>query len=407
MLRSGHVLKIHELRAQNKSIRQIAMLTGHSKNTVKKYLKLRELPQPKPRTKRQSKLDPFMTDLNAWLNEGILNCEVLFERLQAMGYSGGRTILRSYVHRFRPPTLPKAVMRYETAPGEQAQVDWGVLKYKDLNDREKHIYAFVYTLGYSRDQYVECVRHMDISTFLRCFVHALEYFGGVPQTVLFDNMKTVRIGTDEEEQPILNPLFAEFAVAMGFVPKLCRPRRPQTKGKVENGVKYLKRNFWPGRRFTDDVDLNHQVLGWCHKVSQRIHGTTGERPCDRRASECFQPLPAPTVMAKFVTETRLVSRDGYVSFDGSRYGVPWQLVGQDVQVRQIGAYVEVLHQGKIMAQLPKALLPKTIVPLPGQYQDIPLAQAPRYSPPGGVQVPSPEVETRSLLVYENLAGGDR
>lgn len=205
----------------------------------------------------------------------------------------------------------------------------------------------------------------------------------------------------------MNPLFAEFAIAMGFVAKLCRPRRPQTKGKVENGVRYLKQNFWPGRRFTDDVDLNHQVLAWCNKVSQRIHGTTGERPCDRRALESFQPLPAPSVMAKYVTETRSVSRDGFVSFDGSRYGVPWHLVGQEVQVRQMGAYVEVLHQGKIRVQLPKALLPKTTVPLPGQYQDIPLAQAPRYSPPGGVQVSSPEVETRSLLVYENLAGGDR
>jgi transposase len=407
MLRSGHVLTIHELRAQGKSIREIARITGHSRNTVKKYLRLRELPQPKPRSRRPSKLDPFVDDLKRWMDEGIFNCEVLLERLQAKGYTGGRTILKDYVKRFRPPRRPKAVMRYETAPGEQAQVDWGVCKYKDTEGRDKHLYAFVYTLGYSRDQYVEFVTRADISTFLRCFVHALEYFGGVPQTVLFDNMKTVKLGNDTEGNPVWHPLFIDFALVVGFKPRVCRPRRAQTKGKVENGVKFLKGNFWPGRRFTDLADLNHQVLAWCQKVSRRIHGTTGQRPCDRRAleKERLQPLPAPGVLARFLTETRTVAIDGFVSFDGSRYGVPWELAGQEVQIRQAGSYVEILHHGRRVALHPRALLPKTTVPLTGQYREIPLSQPPRHRPPTAVQLPAPEVEVRSLQVYEALAGG--
>lgn len=106
-----------------------------------------------------------------------------------------------------------------------------------------------------------------------------------------------------------------------------------------------------------------------------------------------------------MTETRIVSRDGFVSFDGSRYGVPWKLAGLEVEVRQTGAYVEILHRGERVALHPKALLPRTTVPLVGQYQDIPLAQPPQYRPPMAVQLPAPEVEVRSLQVYENLAGG--
>lgn len=400
-------MTIHELRAQGKSIHEIARITGHARNTVKKYLRLRELPQPKPRPRRQSKLDPFLNDLTQWLDEGIFNCEVLLEKLQAKGYTGGRTILKDYVQRHRPPRKPKAVMRYETGPGEQAQVDWGICRYKDDSGKDKHLYAFVYTLGYSRDQYVEFVTRADISTFLRCFIHALEYFGGATQTVLFDNMKTVILGRDTEGKPLWHPLFADFALVAGFHPRVCRPRRAQTKGKVENGVKFLKGNFWPGRRFTDLADLNHQVLAWCQKVSRRVHGTTGQRPCDRRQLENLQHLPTPGALARFLTETRTVSTDGFVSFDGSRYGVQWELAGQEVQVRHAGSYVEVLHEGKRVALHPKALLPKTMVPLAGQYQDIPLTQPPRHRSPGAVQVGSPEVETRSLLVYDSLLGGGR
>lgn len=409
MLRSGYVLTIHELKAQGKSIREIARLTGHSRNTIRKYLKLRELPHPKPRPKRKSKLDPFLGDLQQWMDEGIYNCEVLLEKLQAKGYTGSRSILKEYVRQFRPPRRSKAVMRYETQPGEQAQVDWGVCGYTDAQGNHRKINAFVFTLGYSRDQYVEFVSRADISTFLRCFVHALEYYGGVPQTVLFDNMKTVVIERDDNNNPQWNPLFADFALQMGFTPRLCQPRRPQTKGKVENGVKYLKGNFWPGRRFTDGADLNHQGLAWCQKVGRRIHGTTGERPCDRLVleKEKFQPLPAPNVLARFLTETRSVSRDCYVSFDGSRYGVPWELAGQEVQVRQTGPYVEILQRGKQVALHPKALLSRTIVPLAGQYQGIPLTQPPRYKPPTAIQVPAPEVEVRPLQVYEELVGGVR
>lgn len=402
-LRGGHILTLHELRAQGKSIHEIARLTGHSRNTVRKYLKLRDLPQPKPRPPRKSKLEPFKPHILGWLQEGIYNCEVLLEKLRAIGFTGGKTIVKDFVKALRPPRLPKAVMRFETAPGEQAQVDWGVCKYRDPEGHERHVNAFVMTLGYSRDQYVEFVNRADISTFLRCFVHALEYFGGVPRVILFDNMKTVKIGMDASGRPIWHPLFADFALAAGFQPRVCRPRRAQTKGKVENGIRFLKGNFWPGRRFTDLEDLNRQVRAWCEKVSRRIHGTTGRRPCDMRTEERLQPLPAPAVLASYLVETRPVSRDGFVSYDGCRYGVPWPLAGREVQVRPSGAYVEILYEGKRVALHPKALLPRTRVPFIGQYEGIPLTAIPRHQTPVAIQIATPEVEIRSLRVYDALA----
>ena len=232
-------MRVHELHAQGKSIRQIAELTEHSRNTIRKYLRSREMPVAKPRPQRASKLLLFTADLQAWMDEGIFNCEVLLEKLQAKGYTGQRSILREFIRRFRPPKRPKAVMRFETGPGEQAQVDWGECKYKDVDGRDKRVYVFVFTLGYSRDQYVEFVTRADISTFLRCLIHALEYFGGCPLTMLFDNMKTVVLERNEDKAPVWHPLFAEFALTMGFRPRLCRARRPQTKGKVENGVRYV------------------------------------------------------------------------------------------------------------------------------------------------------------------------
>ncbi|WP_374713746.1 IS21 family transposase [Symbiobacterium terraclitae] len=407
MLRGGSVLKLLELRAQGKSIRDIARITGHSRNTVRKYLRDRGESRPKPRRRRASKLEPYLDELHYWMGEGVFNCEVLLEKLQAKGYTGSRTILKDYVKRFRPPRRPKAVMRYETRPGEQAQVDWGICSYVDSAGGERKLNVFVMTMGYSRDTYVEFTSRADISTFLRCMTNALLHFGGSPQNVLFDNPKIVVLGRDESGEPRWNPLFADFALAVGFVPRLCQPRRPQTKGKVESGIKFVKGNFWPGRRFTDLADLNHQALAWCESKSRRVHGTTGERPCDRRPLERanLRALPTPAVLDRFLSETRFVSRDGFVSFDGSRYGVPWKLAGLEVQVRQSGGYVEILHHGERVALHPKALLPRTTVPLVGQYQDIPLSQTPRYQPPTAVQLRAPEVEVRSLQVYEQLAGG--
>ncbi|BCJ85658.1 IS21 family transposase [Effusibacillus dendaii] len=403
MLRSGTMISLHELKAEGKSIREIARISGHSRNTVRRYLRSDGIPEAKPRPSRPSKLDPFKPQLQDLIRQGIFNCEVLLRLLQDQGYQGGRTILKNYVKDFRPPRQAPAIQRYETKPGEHAQVDWGICEYIDLDGHVRKVPVFVMVLGYSRAMYVEFTKRCDIHSFLRCLIHAFKYFGGIPKIMLTDQMKTVILGMEDDRKPRWHPLFADFAAAIGLIPKVCRVRRPQTKGKVERGIRFVKENFIPGRRFVDLGDLNQQAIHWCDEKNQRIHGTTGERPCDRLLQEGLQPLPDKERWMKYLQEPRRVSRDGFVSYDGVRYGVPWRYSGRDVTVREIHGRVEILLDGSPIAIHEKVHRSRAVVPLPGQYTGLVAASGHAHPRPQARQIPSYDVEVRSLDYYEQLA----
>ncbi len=148
MLGSGSIIMLHELKAMGKSIRAIARETGRSRNTVRKYLRAECILERKPHPKRGSKLDPYKDTIQEIINLGIFNCEVIYERIKEEGYTGGRTILRDYVRQFRPPKQVHAVCRYETKPGQQAQVDWGEYTYIDEETGEiRKLYVFVMVIG--------------------------------------------------------------------------------------------------------------------------------------------------------------------------------------------------------------------------------------------------------------------
>jgi len=222
---------LHELRAKDKGIRAIARETGRSRNTVRKYLRVEGTPERKPHHRRSSKLDPYKGTVGELMNRGVFNCEVIYERIKAEGYTGGRTILRDYVKGFRPPRQTPAVRRYETEPGEQAQVDWGEYTYIDeVSGEARKLYLFVMVLGYSRAIYTEFANRCNADAFNRCLIHAFEYFGGVTDVLLTDRMKTVILGTDDDRKPIWNANFADLAATLGFTPRVCRPYRPLDKG---------------------------------------------------------------------------------------------------------------------------------------------------------------------------------
>lgn len=399
------MMDIFELKAQGYSIRKIAAMTGHSRNTIRKYLRAKEIPKRKPVPPRPSKLDPYKALIkHLVLEKGIDNCEVLLRKLREQGYTGGKSILKDYVRSLRPPKEPPAVMRYETPPGDLAQVDFGVCKYRDATGAVKHVYCFVMTLCYSRDLYVEFVPRADLETFIRCHIRAFEHFGGVPRRILYDNAKVVRLGTDAAGRPIWHPVLLDLAKVLGFLPAVCRPYRAETKGKVESGIKYVKRNFWPGREFVDLDDLNRQALAWCREVGQRRHGTTGQRPCDLRREEQLQPLPEPARLAPFLVARRRVQRDGFVAYEGVRYGVPWHLAGREVEIRTVGAYLEFSHRGQVVASHRRVMGPAT-VPLPGQWANLPKIAPRRPRAPMAYQVAAPAVQVRPLQEYDALLGG--
>ena len=409
MLGGGSVMEIMRLRAAGLSIREIARRTGFARNTVRKYLRKPVVPRYGPRPRRPSKLDPFKPYLQERMAAGVFNANRLLHELRELGYTGGVTILKDYLKPYRPPRQPKAVVRVELGPGEQAQVDWGEFAYTDLRGRRRKVYGFVMVLSYSRAMYVEFVEQQDLSTLLRCHLHAFGALGGVPKTILYDNMKTVvlsRQGSKVEYHPRL----LDFALLAGFMPRSCRPYRAQTKGRVERVIGYLKQSFWPGARFTDLVDLNRRVQAWVAEVAhQRTHGTTGRRPAEMLQEEQahLAPLRPPAVFADLLVEERRVSRDGYVSYGGSRYGVPWRYAGRYVSVQADEVTVEIRDGDRVIARHPRALLPGLTVPLPGQYAGVPLGGTSRPRPAVALQVAGPDVEVRSLRVYEALLAGDR
>jgi hypothetical protein len=316
--------------------------------------------------------------------EGVFNANRLLAEIKALGYSGGKTILKDFLKPFRPLQKAQAVSRFETKPGEQAQVDFGVFKYEEQG-RERKVYAFVMVMSYSRAMYVEFVDRQDTATLIRCHVHAFEYFGGVPEHILYDNLKPVVLGRDDSGRPVWNQRFLDFALVTGFYPRACRPYRAQTKGRVERAIRYLRQSFWPGMRFFS------------------LHGTTQKRPCDLLAEENLRALPNRAALAVFLTEERKVSRDGFVSFGGSRYGVPWAFAGRTVEVRENGYHVEVYSGGTRVAVHPKALIPGTVVPLAGQWDGVPLGAGQKPKQALATRVLSPEVEVRALRTYEALA----
>lgn len=398
------MIRLHELYASGKSIREIARTTGHARNTVRKYLRANGIPEPRSRKKRGSKLDPFKPLLDQYMADGIFNCTVLLRLLREQGYTGGITLIKDYVKPHRPPRKIPAVQRYETKPGYQAQVDWKICQYVDLDGEVRKIPVFAMVLGYSRAMYIEFVQRCDIHSFLRCLIHALEYFGGVPKTMLTDQMKTVILGMGDDRKPRWHPLFEDFAATVGMVPKVCRVKRPQTKGKVERTVQFIEQNFMAGRRFTDIEDLNRQARQWCDEQNRRIHGTTGERPIDRLAQERLGALPPADRLAKYRFELRKVSRDGFVSFDGVRYGVPWPYSGREVKVREINGFVEIYWEQERIARHKKQFGSRTLVMCEHQYAHLHAAQGYAYPRPRGIQIQAQDVEVRPLDVYERLAG---
>ena len=406
MLGGGPILEIHELKAQGISIREISRRLGYSRNTVRKWLRARTPPQRKARAPQPSKLDPFKDYVRCRMAEGVYNTNKLYKEIKSQGYSGGKSILKSYVKPFRPPAKPSAVVRFDTLPGEQAQVDFGTFAYEDGLGRHR-IYAFVMVLSWSRALYVEFVEKCDLVTLLRCHVHAFEAFGGVPRTILYDNLKAVVQGRNDSKV-VWNAKFADFALLAGFIPRACRPYRAQTKGKVERAIGYVRQNFWVGLKFADPDDLNAQARAWCaDTANQRIHSTTKARPCDLIASEGLLPMPDHRYMSMFVSRDRKVSRDGFVSFDGSRYGVPWLYAGKTVQVREIGHYVEIMV-GSTRVALHSKAKPGSTVKLQDQWSGL-LMDSPGPSRQCGIAllVPDPDVQVRGLSEYDQLCGGGR
>jgi hypothetical protein len=257
----------------------------------------------------------------------------------------------------------------------------------------------------------EAATDQKLGTLLRMHEAAFEHWGGVPEEILYDRMKTVWTGTDERGEIIWNTVFLDFARYWGYTPRLCRPYRAQTKGKVESGVKYIRRNFLCGLqgREPDSLDsLNAQLREWVAGVAnQRVHGTTKEQVLLRWAEEQpgLQALQGRLPYPFAEDELRRVARDAYVAWQGSRYSVPWSYAGREVWVREQGNGVEVLCGDERIAVHEPARRPHQVVTHKEHHAGIPLGAKASGKTLIQIQHCAPVVEVRALVAYENAALG--
>lgn len=316
-------MEIHVLHRQGKSIRAIANELGVSRNTVRRYLRdLTIVPQYPERARRATKLDPFkpyLMDRIEAAKPHWIPATVLFTEVRARGYDGGITRLKHFINGFKPVSADP-VVRFETPPGKQMQVDFTTIS----RNRTK-IKAFVATLGYSRATYVRFSEHERQEDWLVGIKEACRYFGGVPQEVLFDNAKAIMIERDAygDGQHRWNAQLLALAQDYGFTARACRPYRARTKGKVERFNGYLKHSFITPLAATlkqaglrlDVATANAYIGPWLERVAnQRVHGTTGVKPQVRLEEERFQLMALPRiteVIAPLVKPTRPVPVESF------------------------------------------------------------------------------------------------
>lgn len=401
---------ISELKRQGLSVSQICELTGYSRPTIRKYLSTAAPLPPRygPRPKRDSKLEAFAPFLEERLGAGVWNAVVLLAELKARGYTGEYTTVKDYLRPLRKQARTVAVRRFETPAGHQAQLDWGDLGHLETGEGRRTLYGFVFTLGHSRALFADIATDTRVATLLRLHEAAFVELGGVPREILYDRMRTVVLGTDERGETRWNPLFLDFARYWGFTPRACRAYRPQTKGKVENTIGYLRKNFLCGREATSLLDLRSQLRTWVWQVAnQRIHGTTRQHvfAAWNEEKRLLLPVAGRAAYPSASEETRKVSRDAYVFYHGNRYSVPWRLAGQEVTVREMDGCLHIQRGKERLAAHPLfASGSHQSATLASHHAGIPLDSGERGGKPRitvrSSEGPLPVVEVRSLLAYE-------
>lgn len=277
---------IRQLYIDGISISDISRRFGIDRKTARKYAKSEIYPEYNREKGLHSKLNPYKEFIEAKINEAPYTATRLYREIKDKGYNGSYSVVKRYVRGIRSKLTTKAVWRFETEPGQQAQVDWGDFGKIKIGGKEHKLYVFSMILGYSRMRYAEFTLSSDTETLIKCHINAFNYFGGYTKEFLYDNMKQVIIKRmfDMNESK-LNPKFADFSGYYGFKPRFCRPYKAKTKGKVENAIKYLRYDFFLGVQASSLEELNNKAKIWLERVNSQVHGTTKEVPSEKLKQE--------------------------------------------------------------------------------------------------------------------------
>jgi len=395
------------------SISEIARRTGHCRGTVRKYLRSQVPPAPQKRSKKPGKLDNYRRYIINRLQEYPLSARRIYREIQEKGFTGKYTIVKDFVREVRPKVGVSAVYRYETKPGVQLQVDWAECGHIEIDGAQRKLYCFTTVLGYSRMRYAEFTLHIDVHTLIQCHLNAFRYFGGYTTEILYDNMKQIVLKrAPVSSNSIWNSQFEDFFKYYGFIPRLCRPYRPQTKGKIENSVGFVKRDFLLGSEFCSFSDLNLQVQSWLSRVNSTVHGTTNEIPLERLKEEGLREFDAVPPYHNIREENRKISRDSFISYLGNRYSVPYRFAGMNSRLQISDKTISVIvgrevictheiHQGHGKVSRSKEHFQGLLSEILKQNS------SPRVKCSAVFKFVEPEVEQRALSIYDAFSEGVR
>jgi len=352
------VVMILDLHRQGLSVSEIARQSGLDRKTVRRYIaRGLEPPTYGPRKRRPALLDPFTGYLRERVKAypGLTGARLLRE-LRERGYRGGYTAVTDFLRDVRPVPEPHFEVRFETAPGEQAQVDFAQFNvvFTDEPETPRIVWLFSMVLGFSRLVWARFVVHQDLPTVLRCHTAAFEALGGAPREILYDRMKTAVLGDPNNGGIVYNRGLIDLARHYGFHPKACRPYRAKTKGKVERPFRYIREDFFLARSFRNLGDLNEQLRHWLDRVANpRLHATTRRIVNEAFAEEkpSLKPLPLAPFRAVLRLERR-ISHEGMVSVGGNFYSVPDATRRRTVEVHTLAEEVRIFEDGALIATHP-------------------------------------------------------
>ncbi|MGH7344569.1 MAG: IS21 family transposase [Candidatus Rokuibacteriota bacterium] len=401
---------VRSLRERGMSKKQIGRELGLDIKTVRKWLGQKWEPQRRPARGRA--LDSWESFLRGRAPEVGFNVAVLHRELAAQGFRGSYPALVRYVRPWREAQQSEesSTVRFETGPGEQSQVDWGSARVW-LGEERVQVHVFTMVLGYSRRIFARGYLREGLGSLLDGHAQAFAHFGGRTETILYDNPRTIVLRKDESSGWVeWNAKFKDRMEFYGVTIRLCRYYRARTKGKVESGVKYVKRNALAGRRFRDLEELNAWLLEWCLTVAdQRVHGTTHEQPAQRFARAEAAALlvvdsrpPAPQERI----ESRIVPRDGLVAVESNRYPVPLSWAGHTVRVHLLAEEVHLGRDGEETVRYGRLVCKHEVARWDGPPRSTPGARVaaaagpPRFDP--AYLTWAGEVEMRPLASYEEV-----
>lgn len=335
------------------NVSKVAKELKVDRKTVRKYrdMPMDEIAEKHKNCKRRKrKVDEYKGFIDDQLKlmeeDGVINAQAIFDKVWKKGYMGSARTLRRYVqHRLCKRKKRQRIYEpFETEPGYQAMVDIGESRKVWMNLKRTVMYFLVMTLGYSRKMYVEWYdRPIDTEMFMRFHQNAFSYFVGMPHEIVYDQTKLAVIWEQYGEVEF-NREFYGFSQWSGFKTYICNKSDPETKGKVESSVRYIKRGFLPGRRFSDSRDLEGQWFDWLHSIADlKPNETTGDPPKERWELERpkLKPLRDSIYAIRPSFRDQPVYQDGFVKVLGNRYSVPWEYHGKKVQVRICGQSVEI------------------------------------------------------------------